>query len=53
MLTFITVIAAAALGGAVALELTALVVLAVLALVVIGVTNGTRSVGRMFESLGD
>jgi hypothetical protein len=51
MLTFLTLIAAVALGGAVALELTALVVLAGVALAVIGAANGVLTVGRMFELL--
>jgi hypothetical protein len=51
ILTFLTLIVAAALGGAVALEFTALVVLACVALAVIGAANGVRSVGRMFELL--
>lgn len=51
MLTFLTVIAAAVLGGAVALELTALVVLAGVALVVIGAANGVRTIGRTFQLL--
>jgi hypothetical protein len=51
MLTLLTLIAAAALGGAVALELTALVVLAGVALAVIGAANGARTVGRTFELL--
>jgi hypothetical protein len=51
MLTALTLIAAAALGGAVALELTALVVLAGIALAVIGVANGVRTIGRTFELL--
>ena len=52
LLTFLTVIAAAALGGAVALELTALVILLGVALVVIGAANGARDVSRTFERLG-
>ena len=51
MLTFLTLIAAVTLGGAVALELTALVVLAGIALAVIGAANGVRTVGRTFELL--
>ena len=51
MLTFLTLITAAALGGAVALGLTALVVLAGVALAVIGVANGVRRVERAFELL--
>ena len=53
MLTFLAVIAAAALGGAAVLEFTALVVAAGVALAVIGVANGVRTVGRMFELLRD
>ncbi len=51
MLTVLTLIAGAALGGAVALELTALIVLAGLALAVIAAANGVRTVGRVFELL--
>jgi hypothetical protein len=51
MLTFLALVAAATLGGAIALELTALVVVATVALAVIGVANGVRTVGRMFELL--
>ena len=51
MLTLLTLIAAAALGGAVALELTALVVLAGVALAVIGAANGARIVAQMSELL--
>jgi hypothetical protein len=51
MLTCLTLMTAAALGGAVAMELTALVVLAGVALAVIGAANGTRTVGRTFELL--
>jgi hypothetical protein len=51
MLTFFTLIAAAALGGAVALELTALIVLAGIALAVIGAANGVRTVGRTLDVL--
>ena len=51
MLTFLTLIAAATLGGAVALGLTALVVLAGVALAVIGAANAVRTVGRMFDVL--
>jgi hypothetical protein len=53
MLSFLTLIAGAALGGAVALELTALIVLAAGALAVIGAANGVRTAGRMFKVLGD
>lgn len=53
ILTFLALIAAAVLGGAVALELTALVVLAAVALAVIGAANGARTAGRMSELLRD
>jgi hypothetical protein len=51
MLTFLTLIATAALGGAVALELTVLVVLAGVVLAVIGAVNGVRTVGRTLDAL--
>jgi hypothetical protein len=51
LLSLLTLMTAAVLGGAVALELTALVVLAVVALAVIGAANGARTVGRTFELL--
>jgi hypothetical protein len=51
MLNLLTLLTATALGGAVALELTALVVLAGVALAVIGAANGARTVGRTFELL--
>jgi hypothetical protein len=51
MLTFLTLIAAAALGGAVALGLNVLVVLAGVALAVIGAANGVRTVGRTLDVL--
>jgi hypothetical protein len=53
MLTWLTLTTAAALGGAVALELTALVVLAGVALAVIGAANGVRTAGRMSDLLRD
>lgn len=53
MLTFLTLLAGAALGGGVAVGLTALVVLAATALTVLAATNGLRSLARMFETLGD
>jgi hypothetical protein len=53
MLTLVTLIAGAALAGGVAVELTALVVAAAVALVVIATANGVRSVGRVFELLRD
>jgi hypothetical protein len=51
MLTFLVLVGAAALGAAIALEITALVVLTTVALAVIGVVNGLRTVGQMFELL--
>jgi hypothetical protein len=52
MLTLLALISAATLGGAVALELTALVVVAAIALALIAAANGVRTVGRTFELLG-
>jgi hypothetical protein len=51
MLMFLTLIAAAALGGAVALELTAMVVLAGLALAVIGAANGVSTADQLSKLL--
>jgi hypothetical protein len=51
MLTFLTLIAGAALGGGVAVGVTAVVVIAAVALVVIAAANGVRTVRRMFEVL--
>jgi hypothetical protein len=53
MLTFLTLLAGAALGGGVAVGLTALVVLAATALTVLAAANGLRSLARVFETLGD
>jgi hypothetical protein len=50
-LTFLTLIAGAALGGGIAVGLTAVVVVAAVALVVIAAANGVRTVRRMFEVL--
>jgi len=51
LLTFFTLVSAATLGGGITSELTALVVLVAVGLAVIGVANGVRTVGRMFEPL--
>ena len=51
MLTFLTLVAGAALGGGIAVGLTAIVVVATVALVVIAAANGIRIVGRMIEVL--
>lgn len=53
MLTFLTLVAGAALGGGIAVGLTALVVVAAIALAVIGAANGVRTVGRVLEALRD
>ena len=50
-LTFLTVLAAAALGGAVAVNVTVLVVAAVVALGLLGVVNGARSLGDLSRFL--
>ena len=49
MLTFFTVLAGAALGGGVAIDITVVVVLAGIALAVIAVANGARLVRRVGE----
>jgi hypothetical protein len=51
--TFLTLIAAAALGGGIAAGVTAVVVIAVVALVVLGVVNGVRSLDRLGHTLYD
>ena len=47
MLTALTAIMAAALGGAVAVDATALIVAAVVGLVVVGVVNGLRALQEL------
>jgi hypothetical protein len=47
LLTSLTAIMAAALGGAVAVDATALVVVAVVALVVLGVVNGLKALQQL------
>ena len=51
--TFFTVLAGAALGGGIAAGLTVIVVVAVVALVVLGITNGVRSLDRLGHTLYD
>jgi len=51
--TLLTVLFGAALGGGIAAGLTALVVVAVAALVVIGAVNGLRCLGRLSHTLYD
>ena len=53
LLTFLTVIAGAALGGGIAVGVTALVVLATIALAVIAAANGARIVSSMSQVLRD
>jgi hypothetical protein len=53
MLTFLTLVAGAALGGGIAAGLTALVILAAVALAVIAAANGVRTVSRMLAVLRD
>jgi hypothetical protein len=52
-LTIFTVLAGAALGGGLAGRLTAVVVLAVIALVVIAVANGARFMYRVAQLFDD
>ena len=51
--TFFTVLAGAALGGGIAAGLTVIVIVAVVALVVLGAFNGVRSLDRLGHSLYD
>jgi hypothetical protein len=46
---FLTVLAAAALGGAIAADITVLVIGAVIALVLLGAVNGVRGLERLFH----
>jgi hypothetical protein len=50
-LTTLTVFAAAALGGAVAIDVTALVITAVAVLALLGVINGARALGELTRFL--
>jgi hypothetical protein len=50
-LTALTVFAAAALGGAVAIDVTVLVISAVVALALLGVVNGLRTLGTLTRFL--
>jgi len=51
LLTFLTVLTAAALGGAVAVDLTALVIAAAVALALLGAVNGLRTLGALSRFL--
>ena len=50
-LTVLTVFAAAALGGAVAIDVTGLIIVAVSALALLGVVNGVRTLGDLTRFL--
>jgi hypothetical protein len=50
-LTTLTVFAAAALGGAVAIDVTALVITAVAVLALLGVLNAVRTLGNLTRFL--
>jgi hypothetical protein len=47
--TFLTVLAAGALGGGVAADLTVLIIIAAVALVLLGTINGLRNLVRLCE----
>jgi hypothetical protein len=51
--TALTVLAGAALGGGIAVNVTAIVIVAVIALVLLAVANGVRMLGEMSDSLSD
>ena len=51
VLSALTVFAAAALGGAVAINVTGLVIAAVVVLVLLGVLNGLRMLGTLSRDL--
>jgi uncharacterized membrane protein YdbT with pleckstrin-like domain len=51
LLSAFTILAAAALGGALAVDVTALVVVAVVALTVLAVVNGVRTLGELTRFL--
>ena len=50
-LTALTVVAGAALGGGIAVEVTAIVIVAAIALVLLAAVNGVRMLGEMSDSL--
>lgn len=49
--TALTVLAGAALGGGIAVEVTAIVIVAAIALVLLAAANGVRMLGEMSDSL--
>jgi hypothetical protein len=51
ILTALTVLAGAALGGGIAVEVTAIVIVAAIALVLLAAVNGVRMLGEMSDSL--
>ena len=51
--TFLTVLSGAALGGAIAAGLTAIIIAAVVALVLLGAVNCVRSLNRLSHTLYD
>jgi hypothetical protein len=51
ILTALTVLAGAALGGGIAVEATAIVIVAAIALVLLAAVNGVRMLGEMSDSL--
>ena len=53
ILTALTVLAGAALGGGVAVDVTAIVIVAAIALVLLAAANGARMLGEMSASMDD
>jgi hypothetical protein len=51
--TALTVLAGAALGGGIAVNVTAIVIVAAVALVLLAAVNGVRMLGEMSDSLSD
>jgi hypothetical protein len=51
ILTVMTVLVAGALGGALAVNLTAITIVAVAVLVLLGIVNGVRMLGGFFGAL--
>lgn len=52
-MTALTVLAGAALGGGVAVGVTAIVIVAAIALVLLAAANGARMLGEMSASMDD
>lgn len=51
--TYLTLLAGATLGGGIAVGVTAIVIVAVVALVALGIANGVRSLDRLGHTLYD